>query len=324
MQSLAIVYGAVIDDVLSKVRSEFVQEGNEPVVEELRALWEEKLLQTGVLDAPSPEEYEEPVKEEQKLPQTGPGSLHSPYQFANTGPSLAAPGQLYQQPANVYLASQNYLQQNQHLQQPLRNLSVAQGPSATSHPYQPHVSNQSVNQSTSGFRLQPAVNPYVGQQQAAGQYVYGNGQPHPMQQRTVTDAESRKRKAESTQVPYGADAAGPAQKQERMMSAAYPQPQLSRGPPSIPQQIPPAIPQQDGPGDGPAPAAEAASLDNLSDVEVDEDEIDNKEMLPDFILGQYETVKRIKTRWRCNFNSAVMHLNGQDVVVSKVAGEFTF
>jgi hypothetical protein len=29
MQSLAIVYGAVIDDVLSKVRSEFVQEGNE-------------------------------------------------------------------------------------------------------------------------------------------------------------------------------------------------------------------------------------------------------------------------------------------------------
>ncbi|KAL0040863.1 hypothetical protein WJX79_007871 [Trebouxia sp. C0005] len=231
MQSLAIVYGAVIDDVLSKVRSEFVQEGNEPVVEELRALWEEKLLQTGVLDAPSPEEYEE---------------------------------------------------------------------------------------------LQPALNPYVSQQQAAGQYVYGNGQPHSMQQRTVTDAESRKRKAESTQVPYGADAAGPAQKQERMMSAAYPQPQLSRGPQSIPQQIPPAIPQQDGPGDDPAPAAEAASLDNLSDVEVDEDDIDNKEMLPDFILGQYETVKRIRTRWRCNFNNAVMHLNGQDVVVSKVAGEFMF
>lgn len=79
---------------------------------------------------------------------------------------------------------------------------------------------------------------------------------------------------------------------------------------------------QDGPGDDPAPAPEAASLDNLSDVEVDED--DNKAMLPDFILGQYETVKRIKTRWRCNFNNAVMHLNGQDVVVSKVAGEFTF
>ena len=63
------------------------------------------------------------------------------------------------------------------------------------------MSSQSVNQSTSGFRLQPAVNPYVGQQQAAGQYAYGNGQPYPMQQRTVTDAESRKRKAESTQVP---------------------------------------------------------------------------------------------------------------------------
>ena len=29
MQNLAIIYGAVIDDVLSKVRSDFVQEGNE-------------------------------------------------------------------------------------------------------------------------------------------------------------------------------------------------------------------------------------------------------------------------------------------------------
>ena len=29
MQNLTVVYGAVIDDVLSKVRSEFVQEGNE-------------------------------------------------------------------------------------------------------------------------------------------------------------------------------------------------------------------------------------------------------------------------------------------------------
>lgn len=29
MQNLAIIYGAVIDDVLSKVRPEFVQKGNE-------------------------------------------------------------------------------------------------------------------------------------------------------------------------------------------------------------------------------------------------------------------------------------------------------
>lgn len=30
-----------------------------PVIEELRALWEEKLLHTGVLDLPSQEEYQE-------------------------------------------------------------------------------------------------------------------------------------------------------------------------------------------------------------------------------------------------------------------------
>lgn len=80
---------------------------------------------------------------------------------------------------------------------------------------------------------------------------------------------------------------------------------------------------QDGPGDDPTPTVEGTSLD-LSDVEVEENELENKEMLPDFILGQYESVKRIRTRWRCNLNNAVMHLNGQDVVVSKVAGEFMF
>ena len=47
-------------------------------------------------------------------------------------------------------------------------------------------------------------------------------------------------------------------------------------------------------------------------------------MLPDFILGQYESVKRIKNRWKCTLNHAVMHLNGQDIVVSKATGEFTF
>ena len=75
--------------------------------------------------------------------------------------------------------------------------------------------------------------------------------------------------------------------------------------------------------DDPASPTEGASLENLSDVEVDDSEIDAK-MLPDYILGQYDTVKRIKNRWRCNLNHAVMHLNGQDVVVTKAAGEFTF
>ena len=79
---------------------------------------------------------------------------------------------------------------------------------------------------------------------------------------------------------------------------------------------------QDGPADDPAPSPEGASLDNLSDVEVD-DAIEGK-MLPDYILGQYELVKRIRNRWKCTLNHAVMHLNGQDVVVSKAAGEFMF
>lgn len=80
---------------------------------------------------------------------------------------------------------------------------------------------------------------------------------------------------------------------------------------------------QDGPADDTAPSPEGTSLDNLSDVELDDDAIEGK-MLPDFILGQYELVKRIKNRWKCTLNHAVMHLNGQDVVVTKAQGELTF
>ena len=80
---------------------------------------------------------------------------------------------------------------------------------------------------------------------------------------------------------------------------------------------------QDGPDDNPPEPAEEAALDNLSDVEVDDDAIESK-MLPNFILGQYENVKHIKNRWRCNFNNVVMHLHGQDIVVSKATGEFIF
>ena len=84
---------------------------------------------------------------------------------------------------------------------------------------------------------------------------------------------------------------------------------------------------QDGPADDSTPSPEEQSLVNLSDVELDDDDAaaaTDANILPDFILGQYELVKRIKNRWKCTLNHAVMHLNGQDVVVTKAQGELTF
>lgn len=84
---------------------------------------------------------------------------------------------------------------------------------------------------------------------------------------------------------------------------------------------------QDGPADDVTPSAEETSLVNLSDVELDDDDAapaSDAKMLPDYILGQYELVKRIKNRWKVTLNHAVMHLNGQDVVVTKAQGELTF
>ena len=65
-------------------------------------------------------------------------------------------------------------------------------------------------------------------------------------------------------------------------------------------------------------------MDNLSDVELDNDAVEDTDLMPNYVLGQYELVKRIKNRWKVTLNHAIMHLNGQDIVVSKANGEFTF
>ena len=143
-----------------------------------------------------------PVKSEQKFFETGSASSYNQSQVANPRPFLQAPGQQHPQPTNVYVTAQQYLQQHQHSQPPPRNPSVQQGTAPASHPYQPHYNpSQIVSQPTSGFRVQQPANPYLAQQQLAGrQFAYGNGQPQPVQQHAVIDADSRKRKAESTQV----------------------------------------------------------------------------------------------------------------------------
>ncbi|KAL3139718.1 Transcription initiation factor IIA subunit 1 [Trebouxia sp. C0009 RCD-2024] len=313
MQNLAIIYGAVIDDVLSKVRSDFVQEGNEPVVEELRALWEEKLLHTGVLDLPTQEEYQEPVKEEANT-SLALGSSFG-YQQALNVPHNTASHQHHPH-ASIYATGQQYLQQQQQQQYSQSPLpSVHQG-----HLVQPSLSTHVSAQPNIAYRMQQ---PLVLNQQA-----YSRGLSQPLQQPHSNIADGRKRKAESLQVPYGVNITGPPQKQERLLGPNHPQSQMPGTSQGIPQIIPPkapaqAIPQQDGPADDTAPSPEGTSLDNLSDVELDDDAIEGK-MLPDFILGQYELVKRIKNRWKCTLNHAVMHLNGQDVVVTKAQGELTF
>ena len=147
-----------------------------------------------------------PVKEEQRLSGTGgpgfvgPGAPHVQHLLANPAHILQAPGQLYQQPAHIYLSGQQYLQQNQPLQQPLRNPAAPPNSSLASHPYQPQFATQQNGQDTSGYTVQQPANAYLHQQQAPGQYAYGSGQAQTQQQPVGVDADSRKRKFESSQV----------------------------------------------------------------------------------------------------------------------------
>ena len=87
-------------------------------------------------------------------------------------------------PSNIYSTGQQYLQQQQFLQQPLRNAAVPQGHALHS--------SRPTAQSSAAFRMQQPANVVLSQQ--------GYGQPQPLQQSYSNIADGRKRKAEALQV----------------------------------------------------------------------------------------------------------------------------
>lgn len=89
-------------------------------------------------------------------------------------------------PSNIYSTGQQYLQQQQFLQQPLRNTAVPQGHA----PY----SSTPIAQSSAAYRMQQPANVVLSQQ--------GYGQPQPLQQPYSNIPDSRKRKAEALQVVH--------------------------------------------------------------------------------------------------------------------------
>ena len=42
------------------------------------------------------------------------------------------------------------------------------------------------------------------------------------------------------------------------------------------------------------------------------------------VLCLFDSVKRIKTRWKCQFKDVVMNVHGQDLIFTSAAADFTF
>ncbi|CAA7398101.1 unnamed protein product [Spirodela intermedia] len=77
------------------------------------------------------------------------------------------------------------------------------------------------------------------------------------------------------------------------------------------------LPQLDG-MDGDEPPLNED--DDLDDPEQEEEELNTEHL----VLAQFDKVTRAKNKWKCTLKDGIMHINSKDVLFNKASGEFEF
>ncbi|VAI23249.1 unnamed protein product [Triticum turgidum subsp. durum] len=98
------------------------------------------------------------------------------------------------------------------------------------------------------------------------------------------------------------------------------------------------VPQQDGCADQvavhydatPKPRNDTAGGEDDDEPPLNEDDDDDDDIDDDFVetqhlvLAQFDKITRTKNRWKCTLKDGIMHLNGRDVLFNKASREFDF
>ncbi|PIA54659.1 hypothetical protein AQUCO_00900907v1 [Aquilegia coerulea] len=346
------VYINVIEDVVNKVREEFVQSGvDETVLNELQGLWELKMMQCGAVCGP----IERPSMP--KLPPAVPSAggptaavhdLNVPYE----------PTEEYETPTAEMLFPPTPLQTP--MQTPLPGTAQTPLPGTVQTP---------LPGNTEHYHL-PTPSDYTSGQDTVVANEVKPGRPSPYMQAPSPWMNQR---------PLGVD-----------VNVAYVEGRddLDRGNPQQPttqdfftmsagkrkrEDLPPHfhgggyIPQQDGAGDAsfegfqtelypyqgvasedyntvntpanhelhagtPNAAAQNEAVDDDEEPplnENDDDEFDDADEGEEpntqhLVLAQFDKVTRTKSRWKCTLKDGIMHINNKDVLFTKATGEFEF
>jgi hypothetical protein len=306
----------VVDDVIKNIREDFINEGvDEQVLEDLRQLWESKLMQTGMYDA---------------LPGLATHNFNyelNNYNYLDHSNSAALP--LAQNPLynmNPYLTTPNAAQRGQAHNTALNNLRTLNQPNTlpstttTSTYYdptgkpQPYLAPPSNLQS---WNTQPTLNtglntqfnpPNIRQQDGASDEV------DPLTERQKIDTILLKKFAK-------------VQKQKRLIEKLSKLQKTATNSSDSTQDI---VPQFDGLSDkkggeeddeGDEESGSAKGDEELGS-DLDDEEDDEEPDTDDFVLCQYEKVTRVKNKRKANLKDGIMHINGKDYVFSKATGEF--
>ncbi|RID40479.1 hypothetical protein BRARA_J00519 [Brassica rapa] len=340
------VYIHVIEDVVSKVREEFVNNGGpgESVLMELQGIWETKMMQAGVLSGPidrsllqrptpgggplthdlnvpyeGTEEYETPTAEmlfpptplQTPLPTPLPGTADnsSLYNIPTGSSDYNTPGT--ENGSNAYDVKERpstYMQPPSRWTNPRLDVNVA---------YEPERGN-----SNRQFTQDLFVPPSGKRKRDDSSAQYENGGYIPQQDGT-SDAMPKANlddfTCSSSNIPQ-VDGPIP-DAYDEMLST----PNIYSYQGSAEEDFNDA--RTPAPNEIQTSTPVAVQNDIIEDD--DDDELDDLESGEDMntqhlVLAQFDKVTRTKSRWKCNLKNGIMHINDKDILFNKALGEFDF
>mmetsp|Transcript_20760 Transcript_20760/g.57878 ORF Transcript_20760/g.57878 Transcript_20760/m.57878 type:complete len:330 (+) Transcript_20760:1047-2036(+) len=324
------VYKWVIDDVVSKMKPETVQEGvDESVLDELRTLWQDKLTKKGLIRDEGMQAGFMARGGGLPLPQLGPGT-----------PAMNTPAGMQQIMMRMLQLQQQQQQAGQ--QQPGGGLPYA----LPGVQYAPQLANLFAQQQQQQQQPRAAALPGLKRDAPEGGFQVPQGEPSTLRRQRVGPQGGPlvpQQDGPADAEPTPSHRANSHQRSETVSADPAP----SRSPRALRGS---RIPQHDGPADndagggegtseagasgagrqqqspegqaeekGEAPADdEALSSDSGEDTSDEEGDVDH------FMCCQFEKVNRTKNRWKIAMKEGVFHVHGRDYLFKKAQGEWTF
>ncbi|CAJ2660919.1 transcription initiation factor IIA subunit 1-like isoform X2 [Trifolium pratense] len=339
--STSQVYIDVIEDVMTKVRDEFVNNGGpgEEVLRELQAIWESKMMQAGAVvgpiertngpNKPTPpvhdlnvpyegnEEYETPTAEILFPPTPLQTPIQTPLPGTGETPSYNIPtGQSDYSSGNDTGANADLKggRTGPYMQPPSPWMMNQRPPLDVNVAYV-----EGRDEADRGASNQPTTQVCGGSISFSSQHTNSKGKI----------PANLERLASSSRIPQ---LDGPIPYEDDVLSTpniynyggVYSEDYNianTPAPPEVPVSTPALVAQNEVVNDDEddEPPLNENDDDDLDDLDQGDDQ--NTSHL---VLAQFDKVTRTKSRWKCTLKDGIMHINNKDILFNKANGEFDF
>ncbi|URD86528.1 transcription factor IIA large subunit [Musa troglodytarum] len=335
--NVSAVYIHVLDDVISKVRDEFINYGvGEGVLNELQALWEVKMRQCGAISG----NIERSALPKNAAPITPVHDLNVPYE---------GPAEEYETPTAEMLFPPTPLQTP--IQTPLPGTNdpsmynIPTGPSDYAPSPISDIRNSiDLKAGRPGSYMQPpspwmsqrplGVDVNVAYDEGREEPDRGSSHQHATQDFFMNSSGKRKRDDYASHINSGGyipqqDGSGDVTIElsltqlfhlQGVANEDYNTPgdhvELRAATPSVGT----PKPSKNDAGEDDEPPLNEDDDDELDDLDQEEEETNTQHL----VLALFDKVSRTKSRWKCTLKDGIMHLNNRDILFNKATGEFEF